>query len=66
MKYEAASFKGRLFHDVGETEGAGNPVPPLVQGTDRNFYGTTPWGGAYNSGTVFKITPAGTLDVVPA
>ena len=31
----------------------------LVPGTDGNFYGTTGYGGAYNSGTVFKITPRG-------
>jgi len=33
----------------------------LVQATDGNFYGTTPVGGAYNFGTVFKLTPAGKL-----
>ena len=38
----------------------------LLQGTDGNFYGTTMGGGAYctpNSGcgTVFKITPSGSL-----
>ncbi len=33
----------------------------LVQGADGNFYGTTEDGGSGNSGTVFKITPAGTL-----
>ncbi len=38
------------------------PRSSLVQGTDGNFYGTTPQGGAnYYSGTVFKITPAGSL-----
>jgi uncharacterized repeat protein (TIGR03803 family) len=38
------------------------PVAALVQGTDGNFYGTT-WGsgGAHLGGTVFKITPSGTL-----
>jgi uncharacterized repeat protein (TIGR03803 family) len=38
----------------------------LVQGTDGNFYGATANGGANNScsqgcGTIFKITPSGTL-----
>jgi uncharacterized repeat protein (TIGR03803 family) len=32
-----------------------------VQGTDGNFYGTTYEGGANDYGTVFKITPTGTL-----
>jgi len=35
---------------------------PLIQGTDGNFYGTTLRGGGSNSaGTIFKITPGGTL-----
>jgi uncharacterized repeat protein (TIGR03803 family) len=33
----------------------------LVQGTDGNLYGTTEYGGAYGYGSVFKVTPAGTL-----
>ena len=41
------------------------PVAGLVQGSDGNFYGTTLDGGAYclpqGCGTVFKITPEGTL-----
>ena len=38
------------------------PKAGLVQGADGNFYGTTSNGGAANAiGTVFKITPAGTL-----
>jgi uncharacterized repeat protein (TIGR03803 family) len=44
------------------------PVAGLVQGTDGNFYGTTAGGGANvginygtGGGTVFKITPSGTL-----
>ena len=37
------------------------PTGPLVQGTDGNFYGTTYQGGAHDKGTIFKITPGGTL-----
>jgi uncharacterized repeat protein (TIGR03803 family) len=36
----------------------------LVQGTDGNFYGMTSGGGTNNSGTVFKITPAGVETVL--
>ena len=38
-----------------------NPDAGLVQGSDGNFYGTTYEGGANDGGTVFKITPQGTL-----
>jgi uncharacterized repeat protein (TIGR03803 family) len=43
-----------------------HPAAGLIQATDGNFYGTTAYGGASSScslgcGTVFKITPAGTL-----
>ena len=38
-----------------------NPDASLVQGTDGNFYGTTSGGGTSCCGTVFKITPDGTL-----
>jgi len=33
----------------------------LVEGADGNFYGTTQLGGVHQQGTVFKITPSGTL-----
>ena len=42
------------------TNGA-DPQSSLVRGTDGNFYGTTYEGGASGFGTVFKITPSGTL-----
>jgi uncharacterized repeat protein (TIGR03803 family) len=44
-----------------------SPWGTLVQGTDGNFYGTTEFGGASDScggfhcGTVFQISPSGTL-----
>lgn len=37
------------------------PRAVLVQGSDGNFYGTTEEGGANGFGTVFMLTPGGTL-----
>ncbi len=45
------------------TEGAG-PYTTLIQGTDGNFFGTTQGGGAFNAGTVFRVTTAGALTVL--
>jgi uncharacterized repeat protein (TIGR03803 family) len=43
------------------TDGA-DPLAPLVQATDGDFYGTTCCGGVNGPyGTIFKITPSGTL-----
>ncbi len=40
------------------------PIATLVQATDGNFYGTTTNRGASGFGTVFKMTPAGTLSAL--
>jgi uncharacterized repeat protein (TIGR03803 family) len=54
------------LHSFGYTDGA-SPAAALVQATDGNFYGTTSGGGPNfcdtgdGCGTVFKITPSGTL-----
>jgi uncharacterized repeat protein (TIGR03803 family) len=37
------------------------PSAGLVQGSDGNFYGTTSSGGTNDDGTVFRISPGGTL-----
>jgi|GEM_PF-2125925 len=39
----------------------GNGPAGVIEGSDGNFYGTTSGGGAYSEGTVFKLTPSGTL-----
>jgi uncharacterized repeat protein (TIGR03803 family) len=44
----------------GCADGA-EPYGQLVQATDGNLYGTTYYGGVSDVGTVFKITPSGTL-----
>lgn len=57
------------LHSFDSTDGFG-PQSALVQATDGNFYGATRFGGAntcligginYGCGTVFKMTPTGTL-----
>ena len=40
------------------------PIAPLIQASDGNFYGTTEIGGAYSLGTVFRITPDGVETVL--
>jgi uncharacterized repeat protein (TIGR03803 family) len=45
---------------AGCPDGKG-PNGGLIQGTDGNFYGTTIAGGTFDGGTVFQITPEGTL-----
>jgi uncharacterized repeat protein (TIGR03803 family) len=52
----------------------GSPAAGLVQATDGNFYGTTPYDGNFEGcysygningcGTVFRVTPAGKLTVL--
>src|SRR5580692_1610353 len=43
------------------TDGMNPYTMSLVQGTDGNLYGITEFGGANSLGTVFKVTPTGTL-----
>jgi uncharacterized repeat protein (TIGR03803 family) len=39
----------------------GHPGTSPIQATDGNFYGTTTAGGANNVGTIYSLTPGGTL-----
>ena len=54
-----------LSSNNDNTDGA-NPAKALIQGTDGNFYGTTPIGGANGGGTVFSMTPTGNLTTLHA
>jgi uncharacterized repeat protein (TIGR03803 family) len=49
------------FCTLSDCADGSEPAGALVQGTDGNFYGTTSGGGTNSDGTVFKITPNGTL-----
>jgi uncharacterized repeat protein (TIGR03803 family) len=46
--------------EAGDADGDG-PSAGLVLANNGNFYGTAGGGGAHNQGTVFEMTPAGTL-----
>jgi len=49
-----------ILHSFDSADGS-VPDGALVQGTDGNFYGTTSFGGTYNDGAVFRISPEGAL-----
>src|SRR5262249_23112442 len=52
-----------LYSFSGGADGA-NPYAGLIQGPDDNFYGSTFQGGAFDNGTIFRISPAGTLSTL--
>jgi uncharacterized repeat protein (TIGR03803 family) len=49
------------LYSFGTAMNDGGAANGLIQASDGNFYGTSANGGADNGGTVFKITPGGTL-----
>ena len=53
------------LHSFGRTASDGvQPNGPLLQTADGSFYGTTGIGGSYNRGTIFRLTPAGALNII--
>jgi uncharacterized repeat protein (TIGR03803 family) len=47
-----------VLHSFGSQAGDGEfPVAGLILDKKGNLYGTTSGGGAYDEGTVFKLTP---------
>ena len=48
-----------VLHSFGGPRSDGDQPYGLVQGSDGNFYGTTLYGGASGSGTVFRISSSG-------
>lgn len=59
-----AGAQVRYAYDVvyrSPAPGGVQPKASLIEGADGNLYGTTSAGGASNHGTIFKVTPAGTV-----
>jgi uncharacterized repeat protein (TIGR03803 family) len=54
-----------LVHQfAGPPNDGGSPVSGVILGKDGNFYGTTQVGGTQNEGTIFKMTPSGTVTIL--
>jgi uncharacterized repeat protein (TIGR03803 family) len=57
-------------YSVLHSFGTWSPVARLIQASDGNFYGTTEYGGGGGpqggAGTIFRMTPAGTVTVLHA
>jgi uncharacterized repeat protein (TIGR03803 family) len=49
------------FCSQSECTDGENPAAPLLYALDGNFYGTAQFGGTNSYGTIFKVTPGGTL-----
>jgi len=64
---QAQAATTTIFHNFGDgsvsNDGTG-PVTTLLLGTDGNYYGVTNDGGSANEGTVYKITPTGTVTIL--
>jgi uncharacterized repeat protein (TIGR03803 family) len=58
FKVTPAGVETVLYAFAGGNDGE-LPTAPLNEGTDGNYYGTTPFGGVNGQGVVFKVTPAG-------
>jgi uncharacterized repeat protein (TIGR03803 family) len=58
-----ASAQLTAIHKFNGADGSGS-LASLILGADGNFYGTTEDGGAFDHGTVFRMTPAGAVTVL--
>ncbi len=48
----------KIIYNFSGPDGA-SPSGPLVEGPDNSFYGVARYGGANNTGTIYKLSPSG-------
>jgi uncharacterized repeat protein (TIGR03803 family) len=53
-----------LLHTFTGNPDGFEPDAGVTLGRDGNFYGTTRFGGTQNEGTIFKMTPSGTVTIL--
>jgi uncharacterized repeat protein (TIGR03803 family) len=65
FKISLAGVLTTIYSFPAMSSGGGeSPAGRLIQGSDGNFYGTTYNGGSAGLGTVFKMTPGGTVTIL--
>lgn len=64
FKIDATGNLTTLHSFSGSPNDGANPVAGLVQGSDGNFYGTTPSGGQHFQGIVYRISQGGTYAIL--
>ncbi len=57
----AATTKLTTLNSFAVNNWGDRPIGAVVVGADGNYYGTTQHGGPADAGTVFKLTPSGSL-----
>lgn len=55
-----------ILHSFSGSSSDGQSPTDLLQGEDGNLYGTTSSGGNFGDGTLFRMTPTGTLTMLYA
>jgi uncharacterized repeat protein (TIGR03803 family) len=59
FKITPAGVESVLYAFQGGSSDGASPSGGVIQASDGNFYGITNFAGAYDTGTLFKITPGG-------